>query len=181
MGATSTPEPSTFARTSEGKAAEIERLIAPALGDLSYAIVRVLLSGDQRAKLQIMVERQDGQAITVEDCATVSRTVAALLDVSDPIHSAYVLEVSSPGIDRPLTRLQDFERFTGFEARIELRRPIEGKRRFHGRLCGLSGAEIRLATESGELRLPSDEVVKAKLLLTDELIAAAQKSPGLGA
>ena len=178
MAETSTPEPSVFARTSEGKAAEIERLIAPSLGDLGYAIVRVMLSGDRRAKLQIMVERLDGAAITVEDCALVSRTAAALLDVSDPIRGAYVLEVSSPGIDRPLTRLDDFERFAGYEARIELRRPVEGRRRFKGRLGGLSGEEICLVTEAGEMRLPSAEVVKAKLVLTDDLIAAAQRSSG---
>lgn len=160
------------ALTSEGKAAEVEQLIAGPLQGLGYAIVRVLLSGDRRAKLQIMVERLDGAAITVDDCAAVSRETSAHLDVADPIHGAYVLEVSSPGIDRPLTRLDDFARFTGFEARIEMRLPVEGRRRFRGQLCGLDDEQVRLATEDGEILLPFADMIKAKLMLTEELIAA---------
>lgn len=170
-------EPSGPARlgtalTSEGKAAEVEDLISGPLRAMGYAIVRVLLSGDRRAKLQIMVERLDGVGITVEDCAAVSREVSAHLDVADPIRSAYVLEVSSPGIDRPLTRPEDFDRFAGFEARVEMRLPIEGRRRFSGQLCGLQDEQVRIATEEGEVLLPFAEVAKAKLLMTDELIAA---------
>ena len=160
------------ALTSEGKAAEVEELIAGPLAGMGYAIVRVLLSGDRRAKLQIMVERLDGQGITVDDCAAVSREVSAHLDVADPIKSAYILEVSSPGIDRPLTRLEDFDRFAGFEARIEMRMPIEGRRRFLGQLCGLHDEQVRLALEEGEILLPFADMAKAKLLMTDDLIAA---------
>ncbi len=163
-----------LAKTSEGKAAEIEGLITPALADKGYDIVRVQLSGDRRAKLQIMIERRDGGGMTVDDCAGVSRAVEALLDVRDPIASTYILEVSSPGIDRPLTRLRDFERFAGFDARVELRAPIKGRRRFRGRLLGLDGERVRMATERGEVALPYLEVTKAKLVLTDELMAANQ-------
>ena len=160
--------------TSDGKAAEVEQAIEPLLGDMGYAIVRVQLSGAQRQTLQIMVERCDGRAIDVEDCASVSRAVGAVLDVADPIRSAYTLEVSSPGIDRPLTRLEDFDRFAGFEAKLELRMPLDGRRRFRGRLLGLQGESIRLETETGETSLAFANLAKAKLVLTDELIAASQ-------
>ena len=163
--------------TSEGKAAEVEQLISAPLEALGYAIVRVLLSGDRRAKLQVMVERLDGAAVTVDDCAAASREISAHLDVADPIRSAFVLEVSSPGIDRPLTRLDDFDRFAGFEARLETRMPIEGRRRFRGRLLGLDRDSVRLATETGEVSLPFGDLAKAKLLLTDDLIAAHGAAP----
>ena len=165
------------ALTSEGKAAEVEDLIAAPLQALGYDIVRVLLSGDRRAKLQIMVERRDGAGITVDDCAAVSREVSAHLDVADPIRGAYVLEVSSPGIDRPLTRLEDFDRFAGFEAKVEMRLPIDGRRRFSGLLRGLENQQVRMAMETGEILLPFADVAKAKLLMTDELIAA-HSAPG---
>ncbi len=161
-----------LAKTSEGKAAEVERLIAPSLLDMGYDIVRVQLSGERRAKLQVMVERRDGADVTVDDCAAVSRAVEALLDVADPIAGAYVLEASSPGIDRPLTRLGDFERFAGHDARVEMRMPIAGRRRFRGRILGLDAERVRLATEDGEVALPFADVAKAKLDLTEELMAA---------
>ncbi len=163
-----------LARTSEGKAAEVERLIAPSLAEMGYDIVRVQLSGERRAKLQVMVERHDGGGMTADDCAGVSRAVEAILDVADPIAGTYVLEASSPGIDRPLTRRGDFERFAGFAARIEMRMPIEGRRRFNGRLLGLDGDLVRLATESGDFALPFADMAKAKLVLTDDLLAASQ-------
>lgn len=162
------------ARTSEGKAAVVEGLIAPSLADMGFDIVRVLLSGDKRAKLQIMIERRDGAGITVDDCAEVSRAVGAILDVEDPIAGAYLLEVSSPGLDRPLTRLSDFERFAGFEARLETRVPIDGRRRFSGRLLGVEGQRIRVMADEAEFALDFADLAKAKLLLTDELIAAGR-------
>jgi ribosome maturation factor RimP len=167
-----------LAVTGEGKAAEVERLIAPSLAEMGYDIVRVQLSGERRAKLQLMVERQDGGGMTVDDCAIVSRAVEAILDVADPIAGAYVLETSSPGIDRPLTRRGDFERFAGFDARIEMRMPVDGRRRFSGRLLGLEGDLVRLATEGGEIALPIADMAKAKLVLTDELLAASQAGRG---
>jgi len=123
--------------------------------------------------LQIMVERQDRSGMTVDHCAEASRTLSALLDVEDPVPQAYSLEVSSPGIDRPLTRSADFERFAGFEARVELEDDMAGQRRFRGRLEGLEGGTLRLQTEQGETELPLAAVKSAKLLMTDALLAAA--------
>lgn len=165
--------PAELARTSEGKAVEIERLVAPALQAEGYDVVRVLLSGDRRVKLQIMLERKDGQAVTVEDCALASRLASAILDVDDPLSGAYVLEVSSPGVDRPLTRLKDFERFAGFEARVELHLPVAGRRRFRGRILGLDGDRVRLAVDEDEQRFAFADIAKAKLVLSDDLIAAS--------
>lgn len=161
------------AKTSEGRAADIERLIAPSLEAMGYQIVRVMISGNRRVVLQIMAERSADGGMDVDDCAQVSRAVAAILDVEDPIAGAYTLEVSSPGIDRPLTRLADFERFAGLEAKIELVAPIDGRRRFSGRIAGLDGGDVLLLTDVGELRLAFAAIAKAKLKLTDELIASS--------
>ncbi|HEX9836193.1 MAG TPA: ribosome maturation factor RimP [Alphaproteobacteria bacterium] len=154
------------------QAQRIAGLIEPVLEGMGYELVRVHLSGGHRPIVQVMAERRDGRAMTVEDCAEISRNVSPVLDVADPIASAYTLEVSSPGIDRPLVRPKDFDRFAGFEARLETDRPIDGRRRFRGRLMGLDGAEVRLRCEGTEVRLPLAEVSKAKLVLTDELLAA---------
>jgi ribosome maturation factor RimP len=162
---------------SEGRAATIEQLVKAPLHAEGFDIVRVLLSGDRRPKLQIMVERRDGTPIGVDDCAEASRLISAVLDVEDPLSGSYVLEVSSPGIDRPLTRLGDFERFAGFEARVELRIPLAGRRRFRGRLRGVDHDRIRLETEDEEIELSFDDIQKAKLVLTDDLIAASQDRP----
>ncbi len=152
----------------------LDALINPTLDSMGYELVRVMLSGKQRVVLQIMAERKDGVDMTVEDCADISRALSAILDVEDPIQGAYTLEVSSPGIDRPLTRRLDFERFTGFEVRIELARPVENRKRFKGRLLGIDEAGVvRIAAEDGEFSLPYDDIQKAKLVLTDELIAAS--------
>ncbi|WP_322096129.1 ribosome maturation factor RimP [Pelagibius litoralis] len=169
--------PALLAKTSEGKAAEVEALIAPALEAMGYDIVRVQLSGGDRLSLQIMAERRVDGTMNVDNCAEVSRAVAAILDVEDPIESAYTLEVSSPGIDRPLTRLADFDRFAGFDGRVEMAMPIDGQRRFIGRIVGTRGAAMVLDCEAGEVVLPFAEMQRAKLLLTDELIAASQ-GPG---
>jgi ribosome maturation factor RimP len=112
--------------------------------------------------------------MTVEQCAEISHTVSALLDVADPIPGAYRLEVTSPGIDRPLTRRADYERFAGFEARLETAVPIDDRRRFRGRLLGLSGDDVRIRLAEGERAIPLAAIKKAKLVLTDELLAAAQ-------
>jgi len=167
---------SGLAKTSEGKAAEVEQLIAPALEAMGYDIVRVQLSGGDSLRLQIMAERRSDGSMNVDDCAEVSRAVAAILDVEDPIDSAYTLEVSSPGIDRPLTRLADFDRFAGFEARLETALPVDGRRRFRGRLLGTRGADIVVVCEEGELTVPFADMQKAKLVLTDDLIAASRQA-----
>lgn len=166
-----------LAKTSEGKAAEVERLIAPSLSAMGYDIVRTVLSGAQRPRLQIMAERRDGSGMNIDDCVAVSRAVGAILEVEDPISGAYELEVSSPGLDRPLTRLADFERFAGHEAKIEATLPIDGRRRWRGRLLGVDGDRVRLAAEDGELALPFAGIAKAKLVLTDEVLAGAAKRP----
>jgi ribosome maturation factor RimP len=123
-----------------------------------------------------MAERRADGSMSVDDCAEVSRAVAAILDVEDPIDSAYTLEVSSPGIDRPLTRLSDFDRFAGFEVRVETSLPIDGRRRFRGRLLGTRGTDIAMVCEDNEITLPFADLQKAKLVLTDELIAASRRA-----
>jgi ribosome maturation factor RimP len=155
-------------------AGKIEAMIGPSLAAMGYGIVRVAFTGGRRPTLQIMAERTDNAAMTVEDCESISHNVSALLDVADPITSAYVLEISSPGIDRPLTRRADYERFAGFEAKIELQRPVEGRRRFRGKLLGLEGDEAKVLVGPETLRVPLDAIARAKLVLTDELIAATQ-------
>ncbi|MCW2245148.1 ribosome maturation factor RimP [Azospirillum fermentarium] len=125
-----------------------------------------------------MAERADGAAMTVDDCADISHAVSALLDVEDPISGPYTLEVSSPGIDRPLTRLKDFERFAGFEAKLESRIAVDGRKRFKGLLRGVEEGEILLDTEQGPARVPFDNVLRAKLVLTDELIRASADAQG---
>ena len=153
---------------------QIRELIEPTLRDMGFELVRALVSGGQRPTLQIMVERGDYAPTTLEDCAEVSHAVSALLDVADLVPGAYRLEVSSPGIDRPLVRRSDYERFAGLEARLETELPIDGRRRFRGRLLGLAGDQVRLALPEGEMSIPFDAIKKAKLVLTDELLAAAQ-------
>jgi len=156
----------------------IERLIAPTVEGMGFSIVRVHLSGGDRLRLQVMAERQDGQAMVVDDCADLSRAISAVLDVEDPIARAYTLEVSSPGIDRPLVRRGDFERFAGHEARIETIQPIGGRRRFRGRLLGIEGDVVRMAVEGEEIVLPFSGIGKAKLVLTDALIGASEGRRG---
>jgi ribosome maturation factor RimP len=153
------------------KAAAVERLIAPSLAATGYEVVRVLFMGHHRPILQIMIERTDGGALSVDECADVSRAISALLDVQDLIDGPYTLEVSSPGIDRPLTRPEHFARFAGFEAKLETRTAVDGRRHFRGRLMGIEGERVRIATAEGELALPLADLQRAKLVLTDELLA----------
>ena len=152
--------------------AKISDLIEPSLDALGYDLVRVKMSGQAKRTLQIMAERKDRRDMTVDDCAEISRNVSAILDVEDPVPGAYDLEVSSPGIDRPLVREEDYVRFAGQVARVETERPIDGRRRFRGRLKGLDGDAIAIDCDGTEARIPLAEIVRAKLLMTDELIAA---------
>ena len=155
------------------KTADIARLVEPVLQSMGYELVRVHYgSGSGRPTLQIMAERQDRRAMTVDDCAEISRTISALLDVEDPLEEAYMLEVSSPGIDRPLVRPADYQRFAGFEARLELTQPVEGRKRFRGRIGELVDGRVRIIEEAGDFRVPLEQINKAKLVLTDDLIAA---------
>jgi len=147
----------------------IEDIVAPTIVGMGYELVRVALS--RGGTLQIMIEPADGRAMDVEACATISRALSAVLDVEDPISSAYTLEVSSPGIDRPLTREKDYVRWTGHVARMETAQPIEGRRRFKGTLLGLESGAVRMRLEDGkEAQVPLSAVTKAKLELTDALL-----------
>jgi len=154
----------------------IEDIVSPTIVGMGYELVRVSMSRGG-GTLQIMIEPADGRPMDVEDCATLSRALSAVLDVEDPISNAYTLEVSSPGIDRPLTRPKDYERWAGHLARVELTQPIDGRRRFKGTLMGLAGDDVRLKLEDGtEARVPLSAVSRAKLEMTDLLIEQHQNA-----
>lgn len=145
----------------------------PVAGSLGLELVRVRLMGGQRKTLQVMAQKPDG-TMEVDDCARLSTALSAALDVDDPLADAYTLEVSSPGIDRPLTRLKDFADWAGFEAKIELSEPVDGRKRFKGVLQGTEGDEVLLQIEEGAgtvtVGLRFDWLADAKLVLTDDLI-----------
>jgi ribosome maturation factor RimP len=156
--------------------ARIETLIAPSLEAMGYRLVRVAITGGRRTQvLQVMVEHIDERPMGVDDCTEVTHTVSALLDVADPIEHSYLLEVSSPGIDRPLVRREDYERFQGHEAKLELAAPIEGRRRFRGKLLGVEADRVRLNLGAEVVEVPLACIQRAKLVLTDELLAAQQR------
>ena len=149
-------------------------IIAPVIEGLGFELVRIRLMGGKTRTLQIMVDRPDG-GIEVDECATCSTAISAVLDVEDPIEDNYILEVSSPGIDRPLTRLKDFDMWVDYEARLETTELIDGRRRFKGVLQGTEGDAVLIEIEEGgetlTIGLQFDWLSDAKLLLTDELIA----------
>ncbi len=150
---------------------KIKEIIEPSVNAEGFDLVRVLFSGAEKDNtLQIMVERLDGQNMTSDDCEKLSRSVSALLDVEDVIDSRYLLEISSPGIDRPLVKLSDYERFKGREAKIETLLPIDGRKRFKGTLLGTDGEQIVLDFEEKEIKIDFSAITKAKLVLTDELL-----------
>ena len=151
----------------------LAEIITPVIEDMGFELVRVRYMGGKTATVQIMAERPDG-GIEVDDCADISTAVSATLDVEDPIEDAYNLEVSSPGIDRPLTRLKDFETWEGYEAKLETADLIDGRRRFKGTLQGVEGSEVLIEIEvNGDpvtIGLQFDWLSDAKLVLTDDLI-----------
>lgn len=147
----------------------LAEIITPVIEDMGYELVRVRLMGGKTHIMQIMADRPEG-GIEVDDCARISTAVSAVLDVEDPVTDAYTLEVSSPGIDRPLTRLKDFEAFEGYEAKIETTELIDGRKRFKGMLAGVEGDEVLINLEEGTVGLQFDWLSDAKLVLTDELI-----------
>ena len=147
----------------------IAEIITPVIEDMGFEVVRVRLMTGKESTLQIMVQRPDG-TIEVDQCAQISTAVSALLDVEDPIVDVYTLEVSSPGIDRPLTRLKDFDQWKGFEAKIETEELIEGRRRFKGELAGIDGDEVLIDIDEGTIGLKFAWLSDAKLVLTDDLI-----------
>ncbi len=156
-----------------GLEGRIAAAIAPTLGDMGFELVRVAVLGREKPTVQIMADRADGGLITVEDCEAISHAVGAVLDVDDPIPGEWTLEVSSAGIDRPLTRVKDFIRFSGHLAKAETNMPVGGRKRFSGIVLGADEAHAKLRLEDGtEVALPLADLKKARLILTDALIAA---------
>jgi len=161
-----------------GLAARVAAVAEPVIEDLGYQLVRVKVSGADGCTVQIMAERPDG-SMDVDDCETISRALSPVLDVADPIDRAYRLEISSPGLDRPLVRKSDFDRYAGHLARIEMEAPVNGRKRFRGLLAGTEDDAARLRRESviegeePEVLLPIANMSEARLVLTDELVADA--------
>ena len=153
---------------------KVQALIEPGIEAMGFRLVRVIYFGGKQPRLQIMAERKDGSVISVDNCASISRSVSAVLDVDDPIASAYALEVSSPGIDRPLVREEDFERYAGFDIKAQTGQTIDGRKRFKGRLKGIKEGIVSIEMDNTVFELPYQDIHKAKLLLSDELIAASQ-------
>ena len=154
--------------------AGLERLIEPEVKRLGYDLVRLaMIGGTSDPTLQVMAERRDTRQLDLTDCEVISRRLSELLDASDPIEGSYRLEVSSPGIDRPLTRLKDYSDWKGFEARITLREQRDGRKQYAGILEGSDGDRVKLTDKGGhQHQLPFSEISSAKLLLTDKLIKA---------
>ena len=150
----------------------IEEIIEPAVQDLGFEIVRVQLSGNNNPRLQVMAEPIVGDIMTVDHCATISRTISAILDVDDPIETAYTLEVSSPGLDRPLVKLKDFERFSGLDVRLDICEAVDGRKRFRGRLRGVEGKDIMIEVDGNVMSVSYSSVSRAKLLVANEILAA---------
>ncbi len=153
----------------------LESLLTPVIDSLGFEVVRITMIGVKNPTLQIMIERKDRKNLVVEDCATVSRAVSEVLDETDPIDGEYCLEVSSPGLDRPLTKPENFERFAGYEARIETSTEIEKRKRFKGRILSFdSKQQVHFEMDGQEYVIPYAAIAKAKLILTDELLAEAE-------
>jgi ribosome maturation factor RimP len=161
-----------------GMPARVAAVVEPVLGQLGFRLVRVRVSAAEGCTVQIMAERPDG-TLTIDDCEDISRALSPVMDVADPIEKAYRLEISSPGIDRPLVRKSDFDRYAGHLVRIEMAMPVNGRKRFKGTLAGTDGDHARLAREeapAGEdpiVNLPIEDMSDAKLVLTDELVTEA--------
>jgi ribosome maturation factor RimP len=160
--------------TEPGLAARVAAIAEPVLTELGYRLVRVRVSGLQGCTVQIMAERPDG-TMTIEDCESVSRALSPALDATDPVERAYRLEISSPGIDRPLVRRTDFDRYAGHVAKIEMEVPVNGRKRFRGTVLGTDGELARLrcddgADETAEVSLPIADMAEARLVLTDALV-----------
>jgi len=159
--------------TEPGRAARIAALAEPVLAELGYRLVRVRITGFAGCTVQVMAERSDG-TMTIEDCELASRALSPVFDVADPVEGSYRLEISSPGIDRPLVRRSDFDRYAGHIAQIEMQVPIEGRRRFRGELTGTEGEYARIRCDAAsDTLLRIDDIMEANLMLTDALISEA--------
>ena len=151
----------------------LETRIAPTLEAMGFEIVRVAVTNGHQRTLQVMADRADGSLISVEDCAEISQALSAIFDVEEPLSGAYDLEVSSAGIDRPLTRPKDYTTFAGFEAKVETKAPLAGRKRFRGLLKGVNAnGDVMMDVDGTEVAVPMDGIGNAKLVLTDALIAA---------
>lgn len=150
-------------------ASHLEPIFEPVIERAGFKLVRLRIIGGANKTLQVMAERIDG-SMNVEDCATLSHALLDFIEAEDPIEGDYEIEVSSPGIDRPLTRLMDFARWSGHEVKVELDPPIEGRRRFRGVLLGLDGQEVGIRADGMDLKFPFRAIANAKLVLTDKLI-----------
>ncbi len=171
--ASGTPQPGPG-----GLEGRLAAMIAPTLQDMDYELVRVLVLGRERPTVQVMAERADGSQIGLGDCEAISRAIGAVLDVEDPVPGAWTLEVSSPGIDRPLTRAKDWSRFAGHLARAEVNMPVGGRKRFNGVVLGADAEHARLRLDDGtEVALPLADMKRARLILTDALIEATAAPP----
>ena len=157
------------------KTKELQDLLAPSLASLGYELVQLRLLSGNRPTLQILAEPLNGGTMNVDGCTEVSRHVSAVLDVEDPIAGAYDLEVGSPGIDRPLVKAADYDRFKGEEAKIETAEPLNGRKRFRGILEGMDGADVRIKVDDQTYSVPLGAIQTAKLVLTNELIARDAK------
>ena len=155
--------------------AHLEPILTPAIEAAGYRLVRLRLMGGQTKTLQIMAERPDG-SMNVEDCATLSHALLDFLEAENPLEGDYELEISSPGIDRPLTRLMDFSRYAGNEVKLELHAPLDGRRRFRGQLLGLDGKNVKIDVQGAQIEFPFSAIAEAKLVLTDKLIAEDLKA-----
>ena len=153
----------------------LEPILTPVIEAAGFRLVRLRLMGSKTKTLQIMAERPDG-TMNVEDCAVLSHALLDFMEAENPIEGDYELEVSSPGIDRPLTRLMDFARYAGHEAKIELVAPLDGRKRFRGKLLGLDGNDVTVETQGARVSFPFKGIAEAKLVLTDELIAEDLKA-----
>lgn len=153
---------------------KIEEMICPSIVGAGYDLVQIKFLDEQNKTLQIMIERRDRGPITVDDCAIVSRVVSPLLDVGDPVPNSYTLEVSSPGIERPLIKVEDFERFVGFKAAVETKRPLYEQKRFRGLISSVIDNNIRIKFDGKYVDLPFEEIRQASLIITDELIEASR-------
>ena len=157
----------------QGLEAKLAAIITPTLEDMGFELVRVAVTGKDRPTVQVMADRADGAQISIDDCESISRRLSAVIDVEDPISSAWSLEVSSAGIDRPLTRVKDWNRYTGHLARAEMLIPVGGQKRFSGTVLGADAHNARLRLDDGtEVDLPLADLRRARLVLTDALIAA---------
>ena len=156
-------------------AEKIEEMICPSIVSAGYELVQIKFLDNHNKTLQIMIERRDRGPITIDDCTLISRVVSPLLDVGDPVSGSYTLEVSSPGIERPLVKIDDFERFLGFMATVETKRPLPNLKNFRGLISSIIGNSIRLEIDGKYIDIPFEEIRQASLIITDALIEASRR------